>query len=305
MTRFDLISIGSISIDLYFKGSSFTLKNNRYYLALGGKYFADSFYEGIGGGGANVAIGVRKHNLKTAVCGKIGENVFKPIIFKKLNQAKIGTELCLLEKNYLNISSILLSEKGERTIINFQTPHQHLLGNNKNLLIKLTESKMVYFGNLPDVSLTERIRIARFIKNHHIPLAINIGVSDCRRPISQISRFIQYGEILILNTHEFAELIKTRYEELDFKKNPVRKIEFLKNKMVIITDAAKGSYGYYKNKVYYHPPLTVKKIIDSTGAGDAYTAGFLSLYLKTANLEKAMEQGTRYAAKILTRIGAN
>ncbi len=58
---YDLISVGTISVDLYFLGKSFTFKDNRFALALGGKYQAENFYLSVGGGGANVAIGVAKH----------------------------------------------------------------------------------------------------------------------------------------------------------------------------------------------------------------------------------------------------
>ena len=69
---YDLISIGNISIDLYFKGDALTFQNNRFQLAVGGKYFADHFYTGIGGGGVNIAIGASKFGLNTAVLGTVG-----------------------------------------------------------------------------------------------------------------------------------------------------------------------------------------------------------------------------------------
>ena len=79
---YDLITIGSISIDMYYKGDSLTQKEGRFNLAVGGKYLVDHFYSGLGGGAANVAIGVQSHGFKTAIVGKIGENQFKPLIEK-------------------------------------------------------------------------------------------------------------------------------------------------------------------------------------------------------------------------------
>ena len=77
---FDLISIGNISIDLYFKGDSLTFEKNRFQLAIGGKYFVDQFHTGVGGGGVNVAIGASKAGIKSAVMGTIGNNPFKKMI---------------------------------------------------------------------------------------------------------------------------------------------------------------------------------------------------------------------------------
>ena len=81
---YDLISVGNISIDLFYKGKNFTRNKERFQLAIGGKYYADYFYEDIGGGGVNVASGVAKLGLRTAVFGKVGNNPFKEVIFKKL-----------------------------------------------------------------------------------------------------------------------------------------------------------------------------------------------------------------------------
>ena len=61
---YDLISVGNISIDLYFKGSTFTKDKDRFHLAIGGKYYSDFFHEDIGGGGVNVAVGVAKLGLR-------------------------------------------------------------------------------------------------------------------------------------------------------------------------------------------------------------------------------------------------
>ncbi|MBI2641117.1 carbohydrate kinase family protein, partial [Candidatus Roizmanbacteria bacterium] len=123
---FDLISIGSISIDLFFKSDTFTFSNNRFQLAVGGKYFAPYFHTGIGGGGTNVAIGAAKRGLKVAVCGLIGENPFKKMIVDHLDGFNISHKFSKIVNDYFNISTILLTEKGERTIIHHSTPHQKL-----------------------------------------------------------------------------------------------------------------------------------------------------------------------------------
>jgi len=109
---YDLISVGNISIDLYFKGSAFTKSKDRFNLAIGGKYYSDFFHEDIGGGGVNVAAGVAKLGLRPAIFGKIGDNAYKDLILKKLADKNISTEFCQIEENYYKISAIILTEKG-------------------------------------------------------------------------------------------------------------------------------------------------------------------------------------------------
>src|SRR3989338_1815843 len=177
---YDLISIGNISFDLFFKGESLTFANNRFQLAIGGKYFVNTLYKSVGGGGANVAIGAAKNGLNSAVLGKIGNNSFKSMILEELKNRNVSTNLCLIEEDYLNLSAILLTEKGERTVIHYSPLHEHIL-KSKADLEKILETKTIYIGNLPDVPLSEREQLLRFIKHKNIFTVVNLGVNDCRR----------------------------------------------------------------------------------------------------------------------------
>lgn len=300
----DLISIGSISIDLFFKGESLTFKDSRFQLAVGGKYVADHFYESVGGSGSNVAIGATKNGLKTAVCGLIGFNPFKPIIIDKLEEQYVSTKLCHFIDGYYNISSILLTSKGERSIIHYVTPHQHLL---KYISLgRLINTKMLYLGNLPDVSLTEREELLGICKKHTIPTVVNLGVRDCRRDKSQLENFLKKVDILILNGHEFADLVKAQYKDIHFREDVVSwYISHLSHKLVVVTEGVKGSYGYLNGRVFHRPAVKPHEIIDTTGAGDGYTAAFIAEYFKSNDIQKSMEKGAHYASKILAKIGAN
>ncbi|KKP60184.1 MAG: hypothetical protein UR54_C0017G0006 [Candidatus Roizmanbacteria bacterium GW2011_GWA2_34_18] len=299
---YDLISVGNISIDLYYKGKSFTRNKDRFQLAIGGKYYADYFREDIGGGGVNVASGVAKLGLRTAVFGKIGNNPFKDVILKKLADKKVSTEFCQIEEDYYKISSILLSENGERTILHYETPN-HLL---KEFLLHkdLKRAKNIYFSPLEHLDLYEKKRMITYLKGDQTLTFVNLSSIDCRRPVKELINFFEALDVLIINTHEFSELVKRPYEKINFKNLEI-KLPYLNERILIFTDAEKGSYGYYKNEKYFQEALRPKQIVDTTGCGDAYTAGFIAQYIKSNNIESSMFSGAKYAALKLARIGAN
>ena len=302
---FDLISIGGISIDLYFKGNSLTYSDDRFQLAIGGKYLADHFYAGVGGGGTNIAIGAAKHGLKVALMGKIGNNIFKKTILDTLSKHNIFHSLCDIENDYFNVSAILLSAGGERSVIHYMTPHQHLF-NEINELKGITKTKMVFLGNLPDVPLEERSQFLHFLNKKGITTIVNLGVKDCRRSVEQLKRLLQCVDILILNGHEFAEMVKAPYKDIHFRSNVIDwYIPQLSDKLVVVTEGANGSYAYYKDEIYNQSAEPLEKIIDSTGAGDGFTADFISQYQKTGDILSSLKIGSVYAAKILCKVGAN
>ncbi len=301
---YDLVSIGNISIDLFYRGQSFTFKDGRFQLAIGGKYLADHFYTGIGGGGANVAIGASRKGLKTAVYGTIGDNPFRHILFEKFSKEHVSYSYCPLVRDYFNISSILLTEIGERTIIHFANPHQNLFGDT-DLVKQVIKSSNIYLGNLENVSITQKEEFISFAKRQGRKIAVNLGAHDCRKSKAQLEPFLKHVDILIVNGHEFAELVKAPYKDIHFHENVVSwYIPQLSEKVVIVTVGAKGSYGYVSQKVYHQIAVKADKIVDTTGAGDAYTAGFLAGYIKNDSIEKAMWQGATYASTILQKVGA-
>lgn len=300
----DLISIGHITIDLYYKGQSLTLEDNRYQLALGGKYHADYFYESVGGGGANVAVGAAKNGLKSAILAKIGNNPFKHFILKKLDENDVSDEFIKFKDDYISISSILLNDNGEKTAISYSPTQGHLI-DTKKILHDMINSRSIYLSSLQDVSLDERIAIVEWADNNNILTFVNLGADDCRRNFNELTDLLQKTKILILNAHEFSDLIKKDYEAIDFRVNILKINPQLQNKVLIITDGKNGSYGYDKDSVHYQTAIEPHKIVDTTGAGDGYTASFIAEYLRTSDLAKAMESGSRYASSILEKIGAN
>lgn len=302
----DLVSIGAVGIDLYFKGDALTQTKDHFELAIGGKYFTDHFHEGLGGGGANVAIGVRRHGLKVALFSEIGNNAFKKVIIDKLDEEKVIHEhFCQIEKDYTNISAILLNNEGEKTVINFRTQHSKLLETSKDMNL-VSKGRGVFLANMPNISLSERFRMLTLAKHEKVITFVNLGAVDCARPKQQLENFMKKIDVLFVNDHEFADLVKAPHKDIHWKENVVKYYlpEFAE-KIVVVTRGEKGSNCYMNNKVYFQEPIKTAKIIDATGAGDGYTAGFIAEYLKTSEIEKAMLTGAKYASKILSKIGAN
>lgn len=299
---YDLISVGNIAIDLYYKGKTLTNSDGRFQLAIGGKYHADYFHVDIGGGGCNVAVGVAKHGFKTAVFARIGNNNFKETILNRLKQKNVSSEFCQFEENYNIISSILLTETGERTIISYDTPG-HLV---KKFFLhdQLKKAKNIYISSLTNVSLEDKIEIITYLKGDQTLTFVNLSIIDCRREPEVLYKIFDSLDVLIINAHEYSELIKKSYKDINFK-NLELTLPYLKNRILIVTDAEKGSFGYFKNEKYFQEAVKPEKIVDTTGAGDAYTAGFISQYLKSKDISSSMESGAKYATEKLGRIGAN
>jgi fructokinase len=105
-------------------------------------------------------------------------------------------------------------------------------------------------------------------------------------------------DILIGNENEINELTE--------KKNLLDSINQLKklNKLIVITRSENGSMAIKDNEIINCDSEKVHKIVDLTGAGDLFAAGFLKEYLEKSEIKKCLMTGSILASKIIQKIGA-
>jgi fructokinase len=105
-------------------------------------------------------------------------------------------------------------------------------------------------------------------------------------------------DITFANELEILSLIdaKSFDEVISFSKQT--------GKLAVITRGEKGSLAIQKNEVIECDSQKNLKIVDLTGAGDLFAAGFLHGYVNKLSIRKSLEKGTEMASKIIQKIGA-
>ena len=105
-------------------------------------------------------------------------------------------------------------------------------------------------------------------------------------------------DITFANEQEIMSLIETK----DFKEV----INFSKqlNKLVVVTRGEKGAVAILGEKVIESGIQQNLKILDLTGAGDLFAAGFLHGYVNKLSIEESLEKGTNMSSKVIQQIGA-
>jgi fructokinase len=105
-------------------------------------------------------------------------------------------------------------------------------------------------------------------------------------------------DIVFANEQEALSLIDA--------KNLDEVISFSKQleKLIVITRSEKGSIAIQKNEVVECDSKKDLKIVDLTGAGDLFAAGFLHGYINNLSLKQSLEKGTEMSSNIIQKIGA-
>lgn len=96
---------------------------------------------------------------------------------------------------------------------------------------------------------------------------------------------------------------------LGLKSNETKLIQNLsklaneKNKLIVITLAEQGAVAFSKGKIYRIKAENVPDVIDTTGAGDAFIAGFIKTYLDKRDIDKSLKSGSIESSKVIQKIG--
>ena len=105
-------------------------------------------------------------------------------------------------------------------------------------------------------------------------------------------------DVIFANEQEILELVdaKSFDEVISFGKQL--------NKTLIITRSDKGSVAINKNQITECESQKDLKIVDLTGAGDLFAAGFLHGYINKMPIQNSLKKGTEMASKVIQTIGA-
>lgn len=121
-----------------------------------------------------------------------------------------------------------------------------------------------------------------------------MDLSDWKKGIAFVEKYLPNIDI------GFFGLSKTRDGKvIGMIKHLARKM----NKILVVTLGVDGSIAFVGNKSYIQPAFPVEKVVDTTGAGDAFAAVFLKTFIYSHNIPLALQEGTKYAAKIIGKVG--
>lgn len=299
-----VVSLGSLTLDLFFQDRSLTISKKRFFLAIGGKYVVEKFSQAVGGGGGNVAVGLSRAGIKSAVWSEIGTGGVSQLIIGKLVEEGVTVDLLEKKPEFTNVSAILLSPQGERTIINHRS-HECELTFGPAVKTALQTSRALYLGNMPELPLALRVGILKYAKQHRLTTFLNLGVKDCRLRLSKLRDLFENVDYLIVNRYELADILMIPPNELVPKLiNYQSQVFHNPAAFLVITDGQFGAFSQSSSSIDHQEAIPVQKVVDATGAGDAFTSGFVSGVLYQQTLPACLLAGVRNAASVIQIVNA-
>ena len=256
-----------------------------------------------GGSAANTAVGLASFGGKAAFVGKIADDEFGRIFAHDIKAAKVTFEAKPVHGGSpTSRSLILVTPDGERTMNTLLGISTELSDSELNPAL-IESAKILYLeGYLFDrpaakAAFRKAVNIA---KRAGRQVALSLSDSFCvDRHRTEFKTLISEGvDIVFANETEIMSL----YETKAFAGAARQAAAHMQR--AVLTRGAQGSLILAGGKEIAIPIDPVAKVVDTTGAGDLYAAGFLYGFTQGFDLAKAGRLGSIAATEIISHTGA-
>ncbi|MFV0369079.1 MAG: adenosine kinase [Hyphomicrobiaceae bacterium] len=312
-TRYDVVGIGNAIVDILGRcDDAFLAQHNapKGHMRLVDDKTISTLYGAMGpsveisgGSAANSLVGIASFGGRAAFIGKIADDEFGRIFAHDIKAAEVTfASRPVAGKDPTSRSLILVTPDGERTMNTFLGISSDL--DDGEIDAGLISSSAItylegYLFDRPDAKAAFR-QAVKIAKQAGRQVALSLSDSFCvDRHREEFIDLIRDGvDILFANEGEITSL----YETSDFEIAAQNAAQ--DTRLSALTRSEKGSIILSEGRRIEIPVDPVDKVIDSTGAGDLYAAGFLYGLSAGLGLEASGKLGSMAAAEVISHMGA-
>lgn len=299
---FDAVTIGKATRDAFFEADfplipwPKTVSGKAYVLPFGEKLQIKKVNFTIGGNAANASATFARQGFKTACVATTGNDVSAEEIKRRLKEEGVETKFISSDNKSATSYSVLLLEKGERTILNYLGAGDSLSLDNskmKKLLAKW------WYVSLSGKSENMLKPMTEFCSRNNIAAAFNPTGYHIKHKPKEILSSLPKISFLVLNEEEAALLMGISFK----KENDVfKKLDKAMPSILAITDGRNGVTVSDGKFIYKAGIFKEKKLADRTGAGDSFGSGFVAGLLRRGltrkNIHSAKPDDICYAIRL-------
>lgn len=279
--------------------------------------YEESNNECIGGAPFNFMFHLAKFGFDTDFISKIGNDNYGKMILKKVSDAGISKNHIQIDKKY-DTGKVIIKLNDEKI------PTYNIVENVAYDYIDMPDIKdyssynIIYFGTLAQRNIHSRKNLYALIEKSSNAMKffdINLRQNFYNREI--IEKSLNYTDILKLNEDELQivcdlfeiksknDFTSNKNNEIIVNKEKVRKLSDLFNiKYITVTYGEKGSSLYFNNNCTDFNLTKKGDIVDTVGAGDAFSAMLVKGIIDNLDPYEILESSSEYALKICMQKGA-
>lgn len=286
--KFDVICFGALNVDRLYRVNRIAGRDE--------ESFIIDFKEAPGGSAANTAVGLARLGLKTGFIGKVSDNREGKLLLNDFKRQNVDVDGIIVSKEGRSgVAMGYVDTKGDRAL--YIDP-----GVNDSLELKEIDLKYAsntaflhltsFIGEKPFKAQKELVRGLRDVR-----ISFDPGELYARKGLIVLKLMIERSFVMLPSENELKLLTGKKYDEGS---------KILMKKGVSIVAVKLGERGCYVTdgkESYLVDPYKVK-VVDTTGAGDAFCAGFLYSLIKNKDLYDCGRFGNFVASRCIEKVGA-
>lgn len=307
MKKFDVITIGAATRDVFMKSKQIRVVRDASFstgeaecFALGSKIDIEHVLFETGGGATNAAVSFARQGLRVGFSGKIGAHDARgQEVLKAMRSEGVDVSLTAYDqKESTAYSVLLLTMRGERTALVYRGASAHFRP--KDFHWTKMKTDWIYVS-----SLGGKLDILQTIWAHakkiHAKIAWDPGAGELVHGLDTLRPYLQQTEILHVNQEEAAQLMGFGYEQDEAS---FERLRYIVGGVTIVTGGTEGALAGTHERSWHSGTHTIP-VIDTTGAGDAFTSGFVAAFIRTSgDIPKSLQFATANSESVIRYQGA-
>lgn len=251
------------------------------------------------GNSSNVAVGAARLGLKTAIIASVGGDQYGREVLEHYRKERVATEFVKVNKALPTNYHFVLNYQAERTIL---IKHQDYEYYDPRKLD--TKADWLYFSSIGEHAITMHDKVADYVKKHpRVRMGFNPGTFQLRFGAKRLREVYKHTYVLFLNKEE-GELVAGKKEGTPIAEL-FKALHALGPKIICITDGPSGAYASDGVEIWFMPPYPdPKPPISRTGAGDAFSTGFLCALINGLPIHEALRWAPIESMHVVQFFGA-
>ena len=296
-----ILTIGKATQDVFLKSDEFDPhkegKMMYTHLPLGLKMEVEEVTFATGGNATNVAVTLARQGLDVSYMWPLGHDPASETVLRELDHEGINTAHVVRKDHYqAGYSTILIATNGERTILNHRGVSTDASGKDLDLAA-IEKADWVYPTSLADGGIELLSKIINTAEKSGTKVMLNPAGPELAEP-AKLKGLLESVEILCVNKEEMSMLVEgSTLEEL-----AVHALNYVK--VAIVSDGPNGLVATDGKTIVKAGMYEDVKVIDRTGAGDAFASGFLSQWVQGKSLAESITFGSANSTSVIRYIGA-
>ncbi|MGQ9627798.1 MAG: ribokinase [Anaerolineae bacterium] len=282
--------VGSINMDLVIRSPRLPKP--------GENIFGYDFHTVPGGKGANAAVALSRLGAESIMVGRVGMDVFGSQLISSLREAGVCTDYVVQdEEEATGVALIIVEDEGENGIVMVNGANKNCSPSDIDALGKLWASLDAVLVNF-EIPLETVSYVIEQANARSVPIIVDAGPArPCPPEVWAGATILSPNEI------EAKALSGQAIVDLDSARKVAEKLLRHGPRAVALKLGDKGALLAYKGGFRHFPGLEVP-VVDTTAAGDAFTAALTLAYVQGKTLEEAVDYANHAGALAVTKLGA-